>query len=102
MAKLKQPNGEENQSEESVVIEVVEPIIGSTEGVINKDSLIDGPKVEEATEEVVIPKHIDKILKIFTNLEQMYISKYGGVFPVETDESLTKGCTLYKNPYFNN
>lgn len=61
-------------------------------------------KVEkDTTKETVqeeIPTWVDKILKSFKNLDELYITKNGGVFTKGTPKSLVASATLYKNPYY--
>lgn len=47
-----------------------------------------------------IPTWVDKILKSFKNLDELYVTKNGGVFTKGTPKSLVESATLYKNPYY--
>lgn len=53
---------------------------------------------EAAQEET--PSWVDKILKSFKNLDELYVTKNGGVFTKDTPKSLVASATLYKNPYY--
>ena len=99
MARLK------NTPEQTGTVEVIE---NQTEEILDtKDSELelsedkpsDGKFSEEQTKEE-LPKHILKIMEIFHYMDELYISKHGGVFPSNTKESLVKEAKLYKNPYF--
>ena len=50
-----------------------------------------------------IPSDVLKILKVFSNMEYLYIGKGGGVWRNGTPESIRgKRAVLYKNPYYKN
>lgn len=94
MARLK------NTPEQTGTVEVIENQI--EEILDTKDAeleLNEGEASEEQTKEE-LPKHILKIMEIFYYMDELYISKHGGVFPPNTKESLVKEAKLYKNPYF--
>lgn len=99
MARLK------NTPEQTGTVEIIE---NQTEEILdtrdaelelNEDEPSDGKFSEEQTKEE-LPKHILKIMEIFHYMDELYISKHGGVFPSNTKESLVKEAKLYKNPYF--
>lgn len=99
MARLK------NTPEQTGTVEVIE---NQTEEILEtKDAELesseyepsDGKASEEQTKEE-LPKHILKIMEIFYYMDELYISKHGGVFPSNTKDSLVKEAKLYKNPYF--
>lgn len=94
MARLK------NTPEQTGTVEVIE---NQTEEILDtKDAELElnkeGSSEEQTKEE--LPKHILKIMEIFHYMDELYISKHGGVFPSNTKESLVKEAKLYKNPYF--
>ena len=94
MARLK------NTPEQTDAVEVIESQVEDT--VYTKDTdleLNEDASSEEKTKEE-LPKHILKIMEIFYYMDELYISKHGGVFPSNTPESLVKEAKLYKNPYF--
>lgn len=94
MARLK------NTQEQTDAVEVIESQVEDTVDTKDTDlELNEDASSEEKTKEE-LPKHILKIMEIFYYLDELYISKHGGVFPSNTKESLVKGATLYKNPYF--
>lgn len=53
---------------------------------------------EEAQEE--IPSWVDKVLKSFSNFDELYVTKSGGVLSKNTPKHLVTSATLYKNPYY--
>lgn len=56
-------------------------------------------KTETAAQEET-PVWIDKILRSFKNLDELYITKTGGVLTKGTPAHLLKSAVLYKNPYY--
>lgn len=48
-----------------------------------------------------IPFNVKRILKLFKNYPELYVSKTGGVFTSDTKHSLRGNAILYKNPYYN-
>lgn len=94
MARLK------NTPEQTGTVEVIE---NQTEEILDtKDAELELNKEESSEEQAKeeLPKHILKIMEIFYYMDELYISKHGGVFPSNTPESLVKESKLYKNPYF--
>ena len=109
MARLK------NTPEQTGTVEVIENQTGTvevienqTEGILDtKDAELELNEAEsserQSSEEQTkeeLPKHILRIMEIFYYMDELYISKHGGVFPSNTKESLVKEAKLYKNPYF--
>ena len=48
-----------------------------------------------------IPFNVKRILKLFKNYPELYVSNTGGVFTSDTKHSLRGNAILYKNPYYN-
>lgn len=57
-------------------------------------------KKNESTE-AKIEKHIDDILKVYTQYKSLYIDHNGGVFTSDTNKNIRGNSILYQNPYFN-
>lgn len=49
-----------------------------------------------------IPKSVARLLKLFANYEELYVSESGSVYTTDTKPALRGKAILYKNPYFNN
>lgn len=47
-----------------------------------------------------IPVDVLAILKAFPNEEQLYVTKFGGVFTGKSELSVKDKAILYKNPYY--
>ena len=47
-----------------------------------------------------IPADVLKVLKNFPTEEELYVSKFGGVFAKDTNPSFVSGAILYKNPFY--
>lgn len=57
--------------------------------------------ISEKTVEIEeIPDYAKKILKLYDSEPELYISKKGGVFSVNTEPSLRGSAILFKNPYY--
>lgn len=57
--------------------------------------------VKNESTEVKIEKHIDDILKVYTQYKSLYIDHNGGVFTSDTNKNIRGNSILYQNPYFN-
>ena len=66
---------------------------GSQEDVENKaeEARNVGPEVNS---------EVQNLLRIFNGYDELYITKFGGVFPKGNLPSHVKGAVLYKNPFF--
>lgn len=54
-----------------------------------------------APAEQEVPEYVDKILKMYADYEELYVSNKGGVFTVGTPEHIRGNAVLYKNKYFH-
>lgn len=58
---------------------------------------------EQNTPEVKeIPANVEKLMQLYPQYEQIYITKDGFVHPVGAPQYLVADATLYTNKYFNN
>lgn len=48
-----------------------------------------------------IPEDVKAILKCFPNEDALYVSKYGGTFPKDSEPFMVADAILYKNPFYN-
>lgn len=55
----------------------------------------------QTIEEQSIPANIQRILKIFKNMPELYVKPTGGVFTPDTKPSIRGNAILYKNPFYN-
>lgn len=69
---------------------------------VKKESKVEKPEVisEKTVAIEEIPDYAKKILKLYDSEPELYISKKGGVFPVNTEPSLRGSAILFKNPYY--
>ena len=51
--------------------------------------------------ESVLSDAVKRVLKIFKNLPEAYISSNGGIYTTNTKPSLRGNAILYKNPFYN-
>lgn len=56
---------------------------------------------EEAATDAEVPKAVDKILKLYPQYEECWISKEGFVYPKNAPKYQRNNAVLYKNKYFN-
>lgn len=61
----------------------------------------DKAEEEEATTDAEVPEAIDKILRLYPQYEECWISKEGFVYPKNAPKYQRKNAVLYKNKYFN-
>lgn len=61
----------------------------------NQENVVEQPSKEE------IPVNVLKILKVFNDHEELYVSATGRVFSPEAKPSLRGNAILYKNPFYN-
>lgn len=47
-----------------------------------------------------LPDNIQRILKLYRNMPELYVDKFGGVFTVDTKPSIRGHAVLYKNPFY--
>lgn len=47
-----------------------------------------------------IPEDVKAILKCFPNEEELYVSKYGGTFPKDSEPFVRDNAILYRNPFY--
>lgn len=47
-----------------------------------------------------IPEDVKAILKCFPNEEELYVSKYGGTFPKDSEPFVRGNAILYRNPFY--
>ena len=60
------------------------------------------PKQKKAaTAEPEIPANVQRILKAFNNMPELYVSSTGRVFSPGAKPSLRGNAILYKNPFYN-
>lgn len=83
------------------VEETVEtPIEETTEQTPEKPGA-DKAEEEEAITDAEVPKAVDKILKLYPQYEECWISKEGFVYPKNAPKYQRNNAVLYKNKYFN-
>lgn len=47
-----------------------------------------------------IPEDVKVVLKCFPNEEELYVSKFGGTFPKDSEPFVRGNAILYKNPFY--
>lgn len=102
MARVKTDKELEQEKAEKAAAEAVptkEPEVATQETGEAAETKVETDTTKETAQEE-IPTWIDKILKSFKDLDELYITKNGGVFTKGTPKSLVESATLYKNPYY--
>jgi hypothetical protein len=67
-----------------------------------KNPELENPELEKETPEVEIPEHVEKLMKLYPQYEQLYVTPNGFVHPVGSPKYLVANATLYKNKFYNN
>ena len=68
----------------------------------NEESVVKVPKQKKTTiAESEIPANVQRILKAFNNMPELYVSNTGRVFSPGAKLSLRGNAILYKNPFYN-
>lgn len=57
---------------------------------------------EQKTPKVEIPVNVEKLMQLYPQYEQFYVTKDGFVHPFGVPEYMVADATLYKNKYYNN
>lgn len=47
-----------------------------------------------------IPDDVKSVLKCFPDEEELYVSKFGGTFPKDSEPFVRSNAILYKNPFY--
>lgn len=47
-----------------------------------------------------IPEDVKSVLKCFPDEEELYVSKFGGTFPKDSEPFVRGNAILYKNPFY--
>lgn len=47
-----------------------------------------------------IPEDVKSVLKCFPDEEELYVSKFGGAFPKDSEPFVRGNAILYKNPFY--
>ena len=79
----------DENSEEVTEVKEEEPVAKATK-----------PK-KAAVAEPEIPANVQRILKAFNNMPELYVSNTGRVFSPGAKPSLRGNAILYKNPFYN-
>lgn len=84
---VEQPKDE--NSEEVTEVKEEEPVAKATK------------QKKAAVAEPEIPANVQRILKAFNNMPELYVSNTGRVFSPGAKPSLRGNAILYKNPFYN-
>lgn len=57
---------------------------------------------EQKAPEVEIPANVEKLMQLYPQYEQIYVTKNGFVHPFGVPQYMVADATLYKNKYYNN
>lgn len=95
---------------ENVVINEAENIVTDTQAEDIPEAPVETKKTRAskktsegeatATQAEDIPEDVKSILKCFPNEEELYVSKFGGVFPKDSEPLARGNAILYKNPFY--
>ncbi len=79
------------------------------EKVPEKEETPEGEKVPEKEEDEIsektieiaeLPDYVKRVMQLYSDTPEMYITPQGGVFPADSKPSNKKGAILYKNPFY--
>jgi hypothetical protein len=96
MAKKKTTEVIESSAETEVVAPVETPETPTPETEEQAPEVI----TEQSVKEDMIPEYAKRVLRMYPNVKEMYISRNGGAFPAETKQSLVGNAILYQNPFY--
>ena len=101
MAKKKTTEVIESSAETEVVAPVETPAPAEVENP-TPETEEQAPEVitEQSVKEDMIPEYAKRVLRMYPNVKEMYISRNGGAFPAETKQSLVGNAILYQNPFY--
>lgn len=91
------------EAAEEAVEQTVETPVDETEDTeqTTEKPCADKAEEEEATTDAEVPEAVDKILKLYPQYEECWVSKEGFVYPKNAPKYQRKNAVLYKNKYFN-
>ena len=91
------------EAAEETVEQTVETPVDETEetGQTTEKPGADKAEEEEATTDAEVPEAVDKILKLYPQYQECWVSKEGFVYPKNAPKYQRKNAVLYKNKYFN-
>lgn len=58
-------------------------------------------KAETKAKETAIPADVEKLMKLYPQYDEFYVTPQGFVHPKDAAEYQRKGAVLYKNKYYN-
>lgn len=85
--------------------EQVKAVDETSKAVEEKVENVAKPSVEKVSKTNVkadIPDFAKKLLKLYDDCEELFVSPSGSVFTPDTKPAIRGNAILYKNPYFNN
>ena len=74
---------------------------GTDEVKAAQENVEETPSQKETEKEEKIPQNVLRLMKMYPQYEEMYITPQGFVHPAGTPEYARKGAKLYKNKFFN-
>ena len=101
MAQKKAPKAPAAAPEAEKEEKKVTPVVEKPE--VKKAPVVEKPKVisEKTVMEEELPDYAKRVLKLYPDEPELYISRKGGVFFKNTEPSLRGTAILFKNPYYN-
>lgn len=102
MAKKKTTEVIESSAETEIVAPVEAPAPADTQENPTPETEEQASEVitEQSVKEDMIPEYAKRVLRMYPNVKEMYISRNGGAFPAETKQSLVGNAILYQNPFY--
>ena len=102
---VKEPEVNVEETVDTPVEEAVEEAVEQTEETETEQTPekpgADKADGEEAATDAEVPKAVDKILKLYPQYEECWVSKEGFVYPKNAPKYQRNNAVLYKNKYFN-
>ena len=83
--------------QQGVVTEDTEQVENPTQA---PDKAPETPATDQVEQQGVANEKVDKILKLYSQYESLYIDSNGFVFTVDTPENQRNDAVLYKNKYY--
>ena len=94
---VKEPEVSVEETVDTPVEEAVEEAVEQTPEKPGADKAYE----KEAATDAEVPESVDKILRLYPQYEECWVSKEGFVYPKNAPKYQRNNAVLYKNKYFN-
>ena len=76
----------------------LDELVDSGQAEIASDVIDESPVLDD---EIAIPDGVDRMLRMYPQYAECFVSKEGFVYPKDTPKSQRGAAVLYKNKYYN-